>query len=134
MKSKAALTLMEQMIMALVLVAAAAVSLRVFVYTDALSKKNTAADAACIQAQSAAETLKSCGGDMNAAAAVLGGTSEGDRWVIGFDGDWRQTEAEPEYTLTAEKVDGGTEYLGKAKISVLGGEELFSIEVCWQEG
>lgn len=133
MKSKAALSLMEQAIMVLVLAVAAAVCLRVFAYADILSRQNTAVDAACVRAQSAAETLKGCGGDLSLAAASYGGSLRDGGWVVGFDRDWQQTEGAAEYTLRAEILNSGTEYLGEALISVSGDGELFSLTVRWQE-
>ena len=133
MKSKAALTLIEQTIIVLVLTVAAAVCLRVFLYADGLSKKNTAMDAACTQAQSAAEILKACRGDMAKAAGSFGGSVEDGSWVVYFDEQWQQSAEAAEYVLMAEIIPSGIEYLGKAQISVCGVEELFSLELCWQE-
>ena len=62
MKSKTPLVIMEQTIMILVFALAAAVCMRVFVYSDKLSRQNEQRDNAIIMAQNAAEMLKYSGG------------------------------------------------------------------------
>ena len=61
MRSKSPLALMEQVVMVLVFALAAALCLRVFVFSDQASERNEAVDRAVLEVQNAAETLKSTG-------------------------------------------------------------------------
>ena len=61
MRSKAPLTLMEQVLMILVFALAAALCVQVFVFSGQSSRRNEARDRAVLEAQNAAETLKSVG-------------------------------------------------------------------------
>ena len=72
MRSKAPLALMEQMVMLLVFALAAALCLQAFVQSDAISQRSEARDRAVELAQSVAEVVKSCHGDLAAAAEKLG--------------------------------------------------------------
>jgi len=63
MKNKTPLVIMEQTIMILVFALAAAVCMRVFVYSDKLSHQNEQRDNAIIMAQNTAEMLKYSGGE-----------------------------------------------------------------------
>ena len=111
MNSKSALSLIEEIIMVLVFAIATAVCLRIFVYSSDLSEKNDVLSHAVIEAGNAAEILKSSDGDIEKALEL----SDGD--------------------IRIEPVDSGSEYLGKAKITVLNeGEEVYSLSVSWQEG
>ena len=61
MRSKSPLALMEQVIMVLVFALAAALCLRVFVFSDLASTRNEAVDRAVLECQNAAETMKATG-------------------------------------------------------------------------
>ena len=81
MRSKSPLALMEQLVMVLVFALAAALCLRVFVFSDQMSERSETVDWAVMVCQNAAETLKSVGsegGDMalclQKAADAQGGT------------------------------------------------------------
>ena len=63
MKSKAPLVLMEQMVMLLVFALASALCLQAFVKSGDLSQRSAARDRAAVEAQNAAETLRSQSGD-----------------------------------------------------------------------
>ena len=73
MKSKAPLMLMEQMIMLLVFALAAALCLQAFVKSEQLSSRSENRDRAVTIAQTAAETIRHCGGDMGNALGGSGG-------------------------------------------------------------
>ncbi len=92
MKDKTALALIEQAVMLLVFLLAAALCLRAFAWADSASRHREAADRALTQAQSAAEQIKHRKGDLEAAAASWGGSVDGRGWVITFDEAWTQTE------------------------------------------
>lgn len=134
MKNKGALVLIEQAVMLLVFALAAVLCLRAFVWADTTSKEITARDGALIQAQNAAEVLKHCAGDLDAAVVQMGGIRNGESWVVLYDENWNVTDVEHTYTLRAVSGRSGSEYLGRAKVSVYRGDsELAALEVCWQE-
>lgn len=72
-RSKAPLSLMEQLIMILVFAFAAAICLQAFVYSDRLSKDGTVRETAAMRATEVIETCKAYHGDMKKAADALGG-------------------------------------------------------------
>ena len=134
MKSKAPLVLIEQAVMLLVFALSSVLCLRCFVWADATSGESTRRDQALVQAQSAAETLKACAGDLEKAAELCGGVSEGETWIILYDEDWRVTDDMHTYTLRAASAQSGLENLGRAEVTVYQGDlELTALEVCWQE-
>lgn len=116
MKNKSSLMLIEQVIMGLVFAIAAAICLKVFAYSDVLSRNGDLRDQAIRQAQTCAEVLKNTRGDFAAAEAAA------DR------------SKELNVSISPEASENGL--LGSATISVEGanGEELYSLRVCWQEG
>lgn len=126
MKSKTPLVLMEQLVMVLVFALAAALCLRCFVSTDRISEKNTLRDEAVLMAQSAAETVKGCYGDYEAAAQRLGGQWNGSVLAIHSD----------EMSLFVIPEDGGHDLLGRARVEVYtheGDVLLFALTTAWQE-
>jgi len=143
MRSKSPLALMEQVVMVLVFALAAALCLRVFAFADQISARNAAVDAAVTACQTAAETLKICGGDMahaqTGAAEMLGGRVEQGLWYILYDEDWEQVEDWPDaaYVLSAQGVPAQVDGLYRADVWVDScgetQETLFSIPVAWQE-
>lgn len=116
MKNKSSLMLIEQIIMGLVFAIAAAICLKVFAYSDALSRSGELRDQAIRQAQTCAEVLKNTRGDFAAAEKAAELAENMNVYII------------PE---TAEN-----DLLGSATVSVEGadGEEYYSLRVCWQEG
>ena len=135
MRSKAPLLLMEQMIMLLVFALAAALCLQVFAKSDSDSKHTEARDHAVVLAQSAAETIRHCGGEasqaLESAAAMLGAGWENGVLRADYDGDWKAGGSA--YSLTAEGVDSGVPGLEAARVAVEAGETvLYEVEVTWQ--
>ena len=136
MRSKTPLALIEQVIMVLVFAVASAICLRAFVSADHLSKTIGARDQAVLRAECAAEALKHTGGDLNAAAAQLGGTVSGDVWTIGYDADWQIADApDLAYVLTASPAASNQAGLGFAQVVVCDADQtpLFSLTAAWQE-
>lgn len=138
MRSKAPSVLIEQLVMVLVFALAATLCVQVFVLSDRMSRRSEARDRAVLQAQNAAETLKSCGGDTAAAAGRLGGQCSGDQWELAYDEAW-QPAASPEqaaYYLCVTPQDSGEPLLGMAEITVrtAAGQELYTLSAAWQEG
>ncbi len=125
MKNRSTLTLIELLIMLLVFALAAALCLQAFAAADRTSAESARLDAAVTDAQNAAELLKSCGGDYEQAATILGGTWDGLLWVIPGE----------QYTLQIAPVDSGHPLLGCAELRVCTAEEeIFSLHAAWQEG
>lgn len=136
MKNRASLVLIEQMILLLVFALAAVLCLRVFLWADLSSEEGAARDQALVQAQSAVEVLKACGGDFEAAAEMLGGDWDGTVWVVFFDGQWAVTHEgqQAAYILRVVPEESGLKYLGGADVGVFRGEEcLASLSAAWQE-
>lgn len=124
MKNRASLLLMEQLIMVLVFALSATICLQIFVKADAISRTTARTDAGVVLAQNGAEILKSCGGDLEQAAQLLGGTLENGSISVSRDG------LRLELKLLPEKVPG----LGQAEVCVLEADTpLFSLTVSWQE-
>ena len=127
MKSKTPLALMEQLVMVLVFALAAALCVSCFVAADRLSDRYAVRDDAVLVAQSAAETLKGCGGDYEETAELL-------------DGQWENgvvtVHSNDRYTLVITPEDSGHELLGRARVDVYAVADdslLFGIAVSWQE-
>lgn len=140
MKSKAPLMLMEQMIMLLVFALAAALCLQAFVKSEQMSDRSKDRDRAVTIAQTAAETIRHCGGDMGhalaEAAEILGGKYEQGLLWLDYDADWKPGQSEEGFRLAAQGVPSDVDGLWKALVQVT--EEpsediLFEIEISWQE-
>lgn len=144
-RSRTTLVLMEQILMVLVFALAAALCLQVFFYAGRQSAHNDARDRAVALAQSAAETLKYCGGDMGNAQAEaaqrLGGQLSQGVWYILYDKNWSEVSdgAEYAYRLEAQGLPSGVDGLWRAQIRVMteqkenAPESLFALTVAWQE-
>jgi len=128
--------LMEQMVMLLVFALAAAVCLQVFAKSGEDSKRVEVRDKAVLLAQSAAETVRHCGGAapeaLAQAAQQLDLRLEGDVWQAGYGEDW--TPGGEAYRLTARAAAGGVPGLEAVQVSVeeADGAVLFALEVTWQ--
>lgn len=134
MKNKATLTLMELAVMLLVFSLAAAFCLRAFVWADETSGLCANRDRALVQVQNAAEVLKACGGDVNQAAGMFGGSVQGNTWSVRYDEGWEQVEADGEYLLVVRREPSGMEYLFTADVRVLWEEDcLVQLDVAGQE-
>jgi len=134
MRSKAPLALMEQLIMVLVFAVAGALCLRLFVTADKMSEKSMALDSAVIQAQTAAEILKS--GAPEQQFEKYGAACSDEGWRITFDENWNAVSEDEnaEYSLVAAYEDSESEYIWLAKVSVFAadGELIFEIPVSGQ--
>lgn len=126
MKNKASLVLLEQLVMILVFSLAAAVCLRIFVWSDQTSRELELRDRAVVLCQNAAETLKAEGA-LEAGAEALGTVLQDNIWSVSCDGEIR---------LELEEKKSGIPGLGAAEIravAVKTEEVLFSITAGWQE-
>jgi len=137
MRSKAPLALMEQVVMVLVFALAAALCLRVFMFSNQMSERNKDIDHAVLLAQNTAEILKACGG-VEKAAEVTGGEIRQMMWSSYYDEDLNSIPDQESayYEVNTLPENSGVEGLGQATVEVFrcgGNEPLFSIPVAWQE-
>ncbi len=111
--------------MVLVFALSAALCLRIFVLSDRMSRSCEERDNAVIFARNAAETVKSCGGDLSRAAAILGGETEGGDLTLRDGG----------LTLVVSPKESGDDLLGRAAVTVHNeaGEPVVTLSVAWQE-
>ena len=134
MRSKAPLSVIEQLIMLLIFALAAAVCLRAFAWADAASRHSSDCDRALIEAQSAASVIRQTGGDVDAAAALWGGRVRDGCWLIAYDAHWNRTDGEGDMVLKVTPADTRIALLGRAGVSVeRKGEWLAGLDVLWQE-
>ena len=136
MRSRSPLVLMEQLVMVLVFALAAALCLQAFVLSDRISDENEAVDQAVLLAQNAAETVKSCSGDLAQVAFLLGGSAAQDAWCGWYDAEGQMLDSAEEAAFRVELVpmDSGVAGLGQAEVVVLREEKpLFALTVAWQE-
>ena len=137
MRTKSPLALMEQLVMVLVFALAAALCLRVFVFSNQMSERNRDVDNAVLLAQNTAEMLKAYGG-VEEAAAVAGGNIRQMMWSSYYDEDLNPVpdQASAYYEVHTLPENSGVEGLGQAAIEVFrydGNKGLFFITVAWQE-
>ena len=126
MRSKAPLAMLEQLVMLLVFALAAALCLQAFVLSDQNSKQNSRRDAAVVEVQRVAETVKHCAGDPEQIAQLLEGSWDGETLTVPCAGG----------TVTVTPDESGHALLGMAQVRMTDdrGEELFSVPVSWQTG
>ena len=135
MKKNASLALIEQVIMLLILILAAALCLRAFAWSDKQSLYYRDRDRAMVELQSAAEVLKAHSGDFSAAAASYGGSATQTQWVLEFDENWNITGTPGTYRICATAITCDVDYLGSAKLTVQSiADEIFAeLTITWQE-
>ncbi len=135
MKSNASLALIEQVIMLLILIVAAALCLQAFAWSDQQSLYYTQRDRGIAELQSTAEVLKAHDGDFTAAAAAYGGAATPTQWVLDFEENWNIIETSGAYRICATAIASETKYLGSADLTVetADGVTLAQFTLCWQE-
>lgn len=134
MRNRTSLALIELTLLLFVFALAAAWCLKGFVWADRQSEQQYEYEQAMWQAQSAAEIVKSNGGDLSTAAKIGGGVWEEDCWTLGFDENWEKTEVVPKYTLQVKKEERELGFLGRAVIEVRDNTRvLATLQVGWQE-
>ena len=135
--------------MVLVFALAAALCLRVFVFSELASTRNESVDRAVVECQNAAEFLKSTGLPANEAqqelASRMNGTVSQGLMQVCYDEAWNvipQNHEDCVYVLEVQGVPTEVDGLVKVHIraaavkdiSVGGsGESLFAIDAAWQE-
>lgn len=142
MRSKAPLTLMEQMVMLLVFALAAGLCLQAFVRSNAVSEQGDVRDQAVAAVQSAAEAIRHSGGDvehaLSQAAELLGADyAQGTlTWNYTLD-NGRESAPDPHPPiLEAWGLESNAPGLAKAAVRVSQGDSptaVFEIEIAWQE-
>ena len=112
---------------------AAALCVQVFVMSDQTSRRNEARDRAVLEAQNAAEELKSVHGDFQQLTELYGGTWNGQLWGRSYDADWARDG--DDYHVLVTPADSGDALLGAAEVAVYTaeGDLLFTLPVAWQE-
>lgn len=135
MRSKTPLAMMEQLLMLLVFALAALVCLQVFVFSGQTSRRNEARDRAVLEAQNAAEALKS--GDSGYFAEMGAGVNGNAGYLLAYDGDWQPVPADSgdaAYTLTTTETESGLAFLWTAevRVSTVNGDQLIRLPVAGQ--
>lgn len=135
MRSKTPLAMMEQLVMVLVFALAAALCLQVFVFSDQTSRFNEARDHAVLEAQNAAEALKS--GNDSYFSAMSAAEDGNGGYVLIYDDNWQSlpaVSAESAYCLTVRYTESGRANLWAAEVTVstADGQELFHLPVAGQ--
>lgn len=142
MRRKAPLLLMEQSVMLLVFAFACALCLRAFVSSDIASRRAAAQDRAVLLTQSAAEAIRGCSGDLEAAAQLLGVPyaaylDEGIPFEVHYGEDWTLSDTrEYAYCLRAWALEDAPDGLGSAAVQMTEtqeGETIFALQVSWQK-
>ena len=143
MKNKTSLSLMELLLMVLVFLLAAALCVKVFVYSRLRSADDELSAMAERKAQYAAEMIKAADGDLARAAKMIDvdnlkcAAYYPEALEMYFDENWEPHSAFSAihftYRLVAEKKTEG--YLGTADIVVtdVEGKELYRLSASWQE-
>jgi len=136
MKSKAPLSLMEQLIMLVVFALSAALCLQIFVFSSQVSKHCKARDHAVTEVQNVAEIVKDSCGNKEKYAAVLNGSLYDNGFLINYDENWiPSSEDQAKYHITILPTNSDHPYLGTAEITAADQENdpLFSIVISWQK-
>lgn len=140
MRSKTPLALMEQLVMVLVFALAAALCIQAFAASDRISRTAAARDRAVQLAQSAAEIMKSRGGDLaqaqSAAMERLGGQLSQGVWYVLYDRDWNEVSdgsAQAVYRLEAQPDSDAEQSKAEIRVFTEDGKALIALPVVWQE-
>ena len=145
-RSKAPLSLMEQLIMVFVFAFAAAVCLQAFVYSDNLSKNSTAKEMAAMRASEVIEVCKSYHGDLDKASQALeakvdkkaGAENAGDVLTKEYSDDGVRivlTTNQPEQTNGNGNIMYQTAEVAAWEIVTEGdqpSEPVYKLDVAWQ--
>lgn len=126
MKNRAALVLMEQLVVVLVFALAASLCLLAFSRAHKISAETALRDQATDLAVTGSEALKAHRGDLEAAGEYLQGQVEEGTLLV-FRQDLRM-----EIRLTGSQIPN----LGQAEVGIFRentGECIYSLTICWQE-
>ena len=129
-RSKSGLFLMELIIAIAFFAVSSAVCVQLFAMAYNLSSRSVGMQMAVMNAQSAAESFKLTGGDIDSMRYVLQASVIDGRIVAGFDENWNMASYDVRFEMIVE-TDTSTS-LATATISVTDnvmGEELYSLTV-----
>lgn len=90
-RSKATLFLFELVIIILIFAICCAICLSLFTASRRISIEAQDLSSAIIEAQSVAESLKSCHGDLDSLPSLIKGAKEDDAITVYYDTDWQIT-------------------------------------------
>ena len=139
MKNRTYLMLLEQLVMILVFAAAAAVCMRVFVYSYQISGDASALSEAALLAQNTAEQIKAARGTAGLSEQGLYWNGEESCWEASYDERWQPTAMKTEkyrMTVCPENASGLSPGIAGIRIWEIGKESrelLFELTVAWQE-
>ena len=129
-RSKSGLFLMELIIAIAFFAVSSAVCVQLFAMAHNLSSRSVGMQMAVMNAQSAAESFKLTGGDIDSMTYVLQASVIDGRIVAGFDENWNMASSDVRFEMIIE-TDTSTA-LATATISVTDNvmdEELYSLTV-----
>ncbi len=115
-RSKTSLFLIEMMLMVLVFALCSAVCVRIFAYSQQLSRDSRNLSNACIVAQSAASCYKVERGDIERTIEAIGGKASGTNRCY-YDGDWRHASPDAAVFVLAINESGGVAEIDIRKIN-----------------
>ena len=135
MRDRSLLPMMEQLIMLVVFALSAVLCVQAFVLADRTSRQCEERDRAMVEAQNAAEKIKSVRGDLSLAAACYGGTENGLMWGWSLDEDWQEAQEDLTYHVLVTPLETENPLLGSAEVTIYGeeGQTLAALPVAWQE-
>ena len=134
--SKTSLFLIELMIVLLVFALCATVCVSLFVSSRLKSNESRGLSGAMLQAQSAAELLKS-GKELPSAASILGGVYEDGNVQVGYGSEWEPVAlSDARYILSiVPSSSASAAGLSRADIAVVEQDNvLFTLEVTYYTG
>lgn len=102
--SKTKLFLLEMVIILLFFAFAGAVCMNLFVKAKLLSQQSTDLTQATLQAQAAAETIKSIGKDADELFAMIGAVPSQDGLCVYYDQEWNEVSVEQDATYEMKIV------------------------------
>lgn len=124
-RSRTPLSLIEITVMILVFSLCASVCMRLFVSASKKADQSRDLTNAVSWAQTAAETYKSCRGDLAGTARMLSAAADGDTARIHFDRDWNISKgADGSYVLTLTAGEPAT-----VTVTDTEGVALFALQV-----
>ena len=129
-RSKSGLFLMELIIAIAFFAVSSAVCVQLFAMAHNLSSRSVGIQMAVMNAQSAAESFKSTGGDIDSMTSILQSSVVDDTLVLGFDENWIRSSHDIRFVMVVE-IDASTA-LATAVITVTDNmldEELYSLTV-----
>ncbi len=129
-KSKSRLFLIELVVIILFFSIAAAVCTNMFAHAKTMSASSMELTMAMAEAQEAAETFKSAGGDMESVNGRLDAQTDGQSLVAYYDSQWQRIDAQSAYTLRIEFLEDNG--LRQADISVYKqDEEIYRVKTAF---